>query len=514
VLYGASYFTEEEFIAIDGLIHKGQYIFTSGPQKNLNYSDDITLKIPVNTSSNTVKEETAAVSEAAPPSPISSKHHSDYPEETFTGTSAEASSDDESAPSLNAFTEATQEPSKDPASTPKRKPVAVPAQGGLSAGYTQAQLDAAKALNAQLLAGREKKTTGPKHLKGAKTYPSSARSGERPVKNASDQSPTPAQNDTHIHSWAEEVNSQEAEVHSPVPRKGSEKSDIPPQAKVLVNEFTKVHGKKPSNIYDLIQPNNPQFRPLDKRPGSRASNTTPKTAKSAGKLAAPKPIAPTGPQKSKLNVPSGKSQLNVASGTVLVAQSSVKKESANQIEVIAGDKIKVFKYVSGITHVGHNLRTQQIGHFPETVFEEVAAQKQMNDLLEQQRTIATQKAQAHSRAPSVVSNGLNSIERTNAAEWESSSVASNDLDEIEVRNAAEWDDVKVVSRPRTRVPAAKKPVLLSGLGTSRYAVLADEADTLSSSSDQEKLMTREVREGMSKMFDERVCFLYSFIPMI
>jgi len=128
--------------------------------------------------------------------------------------------------------------------------------------------------------------------------------------------------------------------------------------------------------------------------------------------------------------------------------------------------------------------------------------------------IATQQAQAYSRAPSVVSNGLNIIERTNAAEWESSSVASNDLDGIEVRNAAEWDDVKIVSRRRTRVPAAKKPVLLGGLGTSRYAVLADEADSLSSSSDQQKLMTREVREGMSKMFDERVCFLHFFNPMI
>jgi hypothetical protein len=515
VLYGASYFTEEEFIKIDGLIHKGQYIFTSGPQKNLNVSDDITLKIPVNTSFNTVKEDTAVVSEAAPPSPISSKHHSDYPEETFTGTSAEASSDDESAPSLNAFTETTQKASEDAASTPKREPVAVRDHGGLSAGYTQAQLDAAKALNAQLLAGREKKTTRPKHREGAKTYSSSARSGEGPVKNASGQSPTPAQNDTHIHSWAEDVNAQQGEVHSPVPRKGSEKPDIPPQAKVLVNEFTKVHGKKPSNIHDLIQPNNPQFRPLDKRPGSRASNAIHKTTQPIGKLAAPKPIVPTGPRKSKLNVPSGKSQLNVTSGTVLVAQSGAKKESANQIEVIAGDKIKVFKLVSGITHVGHNLRTQQTGHFPETVFKKVAAQNnRMDDLLEQKRAIATRQAQAHSRAPSVVSNGLNSIERTNAAEWESSSVASNDLDGIESRNAAEWDDVKVISRRQTKVPGANKPVLLSGLGTSRYAVLADEADTLISSSDQQKLMTREVREGMSKLFDERVCFLPLFNPMI
>jgi hypothetical protein len=512
VLYGASYFTEEEFITIDGLIHKGQYVFTSGPQKNLNNSDDITLKLPANTSFNTVNKETAAVSEAAPPSPISSKHHSDYPEETFTGTSAEVSSDDESAPSLNAFTETTQKPSTDPTPTPNRELVAVRDQGGFSAGYTQAQLDEAKALNAQLREAREKKTTRGRNGEVTKAYSSSARSGEGPVKNGSGQSPTPAQNDTHIYSWAEEINAREAEVHSPVPRKGSEKLGVPAQARVLVDEFTKVHGKKPSNIHDLIQPNNPQFRPLDKRPGSRASNTTPKTTKSAGKLAAPTPNVPTGPHKSKLDVPSGKSRLHVASGTILVAQNSVEKKASPQIDIIVGDKIKVLKLVSGIMHVGQNLRTQQIGHFPETVFEKVSAQKQMDEFLEQHCTTATQQAQAHSRAPSMVSNGLSSIERTNAAEWERSSVASNDLDGIEGKNAAEWDEVKAVSRPRTRVPAAKKPVPLSGLGTSRFAVLADEADTLSSSSERQKLMTREVREGMSKMFEERVCSFISLIP--
>jgi hypothetical protein len=35
MLYGAAYFTEDEWIKIDGLIHKGQYVFTRGPQNNL-----------------------------------------------------------------------------------------------------------------------------------------------------------------------------------------------------------------------------------------------------------------------------------------------------------------------------------------------------------------------------------------------------------------------------------------------------------------------------------------------
>jgi hypothetical protein len=35
MLYGAAYFTEDEWIKIDSLIHKGQYVFTRGPQNNL-----------------------------------------------------------------------------------------------------------------------------------------------------------------------------------------------------------------------------------------------------------------------------------------------------------------------------------------------------------------------------------------------------------------------------------------------------------------------------------------------
>jgi hypothetical protein len=485
VLYGASYFTEEEFIRIDGIINKGQYVFTNGPKNLLEEellsfedSDDQTLKIPVNTSFSTVKGETAVVSEAAISSPTSSEHPTDYLEETPNGTSAEVSSDEESAPPLTAdaspmfdFTETIQETSGDPIEIPKREPVAIPATGGLALGYTQAQLDEVKAFNASF----EKKAgekTHPKHGKVVKrAYPSSARSGEGPVKNPHNQSPTPTEHDTHIKSWVSGVKSQEAELLSPTPRKGPVKSDIlPPAAKVLVEEFTKTHGKKPKDINDLIQPNNPQFRTLDKRPGSRASNTTSKTVKSAEKLVAPEPA---------LDRQHGNPQLNVPSGTILVAHKSAPKLSKIDLEVSAGDKIRVLKHVSGLQHHGENLRTLRTGQFSEKIFYKA---------VEEQRAIATQKA--HIGAPS--------------------SVVSNGLDRIEGMNAAEWDEVKVISRPRTTAPAAKKPAPtpLGGLSASRYAVLADEAETVvSSSSDQQEVMTRE---EMGKIIDEKVCFISSF----
>src|ERR1700733_14392136 len=35
MLYGADYFTEDEWIKIDGFIHKGNYVFTRGPPGNV-----------------------------------------------------------------------------------------------------------------------------------------------------------------------------------------------------------------------------------------------------------------------------------------------------------------------------------------------------------------------------------------------------------------------------------------------------------------------------------------------
>ncbi|KAF7934626.1 uncharacterized protein EAE98_002671 [Botrytis deweyae] len=35
MLYGAEYFTEDEWVKIDALLHKGKYVFTNGPQKQL-----------------------------------------------------------------------------------------------------------------------------------------------------------------------------------------------------------------------------------------------------------------------------------------------------------------------------------------------------------------------------------------------------------------------------------------------------------------------------------------------
>ena len=106
----------------------------------------------------------------------------------------------------------------------------------------------------------------------------------------------------------------------------------------------------------------------------------------------------------------------------------------------------------------------------ENVFKKSPLAMKTDLVVEQQRTILQ-------RAPSISStvNGLDAMER---------------------RNAAEWDDVSVASRS-----TSAKPKPFGGLGSSRFAVV-DETKSVSSAS--EDMVSRE---EIAKMVDEKVCFL-------
>ena len=85
MLYGAAYFTEDEWIKIDGLIHKGQYVFTRGPQNNIleeelmSFDDSIeekahvNVQVQANESFDTIKADTMTITERQLPSPTSSE---------------------------------------------------------------------------------------------------------------------------------------------------------------------------------------------------------------------------------------------------------------------------------------------------------------------------------------------------------------------------------------------------------------------------------------------------------
>jgi len=378
---------------------------------------------------------------------------------------------------------------------PKREPVNIPSNGGLALGYTQAQLDEIKAFNASLTKAGKKGR--PKYSAVEESYPSPTAS--QPEEAPSDMtqeknaypSPTPTEHDTRIASWAEEVNAKETSTGVvatiPTTSKKSPAKGAPVSPKV-VEQFIQAHGREPKSINDVYQPKNPQFRP--KRPESRMSNATTKTdAKPIAALPQTGPVLPI---------------LNKPSGTILVAQSSAAKTSQIRIDVRSGDKIRVFKHVSGSIFTGENLRTNLKGQFPESIFKRAPGVKTDNALIEQQRMLATQSQQnqdawGHTRVPSVPS------------------VISNGLDRVEGMNAAEWDDVPIISRPRTTAPVpapARAPA--GGLATSRFAVLADlesKSETSTGGSEQQDIMQGMSRDEIGRLVDEKVHFFLSQVPL-
>lgn len=481
MLYGASYFTDEEWIKMDGLIHKGNYVFTSGPTNILDSRDEelmsfndsnekLELTVQEKQSFRTVKEDAVVIAEREIDSPTESDRADsmDGPAETPNDTSVEASSDEEAvAPKAEdravfdfsqwdtpaepgqppQFEESNRAEPVEPAEIPKREPVSIPSAGGLALGYTQAQLDEVKAFNQGLTkAGKKGK---PNHKPEASPSCSSTTA----------YAPTPSEHETRIQSWASEVDAQESSL--PKSESTRKKCAIPPAK--LVGEFVKTHGRAPKSLNDVVQPNNPKFRPLDKRPISRAASITPKKPVLA-------PVSHYG---------SGNPQLKVTAGTILVAQSSQVKKSTIQIDVLSGDQIRVLKHVSGITHVGHNLRTGQQGQFTENVFKKDPRALKSDTLVEQQRMLAQQKM----RTPSISStvNGLDGVER---------------------RNAAEWDEVPIIHRPKTTSPVKPKP--LGGLANSRFAVLED-TQSVSAESERTDVLQGMSREEVSKLVDLKVC---------
>jgi len=509
MLYGAAYFTEDEWIKIDGLIHKGQYVFTRGPQNNIleeelmSFDDSIeekahvNVQVQANESFDTIKADTMTITERQLPSPTSSEpaESTDYPAETPIGTSAEASSDDETthtqateaAPMFD-FSEMATPASAEQAETPKPK---LSAAGGLALGYTQAQLDEVKAFNAGLTKAGKK--SRPKYTKAEESYPSPEWSeGEAaPSEQTNEEgysSPTPTEHETRIQSWASQVKTQEPsvpEIASPKPTKGG-LSGAPPEAQIVVEKFVQTHGRKPKSINDLYQPNNPQFRPLDKRPLSRASNTTSKTAKSTKAIITRPSTATTATTTKASNLPDPR----LKPGKIFIAQRAFEKKSNINIEVRPGDNIKIIKHVSGITHLGQNLNTNQTGQFPESIFTLAAGATSVtakqDSLIEHQRALAAAK-----QTQVALRQRVQSVSTVSG------------LDRVEGMNAAEWEDVSVVSRARvTPTPAPVKKSLGGGLSASRYAVLADEEEPPAKKG--QEVLSGMSKEEVSRLVDEKV----------
>jgi hypothetical protein len=478
MLYGADYFTEDEWIKIDGFIHKGNYVFTRGPPGNvleaplINFEESKVetkpdYNVQIQAIESPVEKELVTITREQVSSPTS--EHVEISPETPNKTSAEASSDEEynqtqtvreaghlfdiskRATPVSAYVEPTK---------PEPK---LPSNGGLSLGYTQEQLDEVKAFNAGLTKAGQK--TRPKYSQESYPSPSWTENDTTPAEQVYP-SLAPTEHDTRIHSWTSEIGTQERtpespKIKSPTPNK------IHPPPEVLAEEFVKVHGRKPKSLNDFYQPNNPGFKG-PKPPISQASNHTSKSPKLSAKSVS-KPA-------SVLTADSVFSP-----GQILVAKSCSPRKGI-QMEVRTGDVIKVIKHVSGIMHIGENLRTKDRGQFPETILQPAAG----DTLVQQQRMIAARKASVSASSISGISNGLDRVKGINAAEWDSESVIS--------RQTRAGPGTVISSR--------------AGLAASQYSMPAG-VETQSQTLEQQDFLHGLSKEEVGKLFDEKVYRLFT-----
>jgi hypothetical protein len=504
MLYGADYFTEDEWVKIDGLIHKGQYVFTTGPPTTnfledelMSFDDTKAADVPLELQSEVMETFDLAAKEIVQetiPETIEKVQHEATPvtdnqnvsvdptipeltiaasTETHVPETLEISSDEEPAlmpeataaaldePSFDLSSDLTQQPVQEPEPVEKsfkelveRKPIERPANGGL-AYYSKEQLEELKAFNAGLT--RAKKA--PRN-KAQNSYPSPDESEQDPWTGEEtyqqDTGPThdypsPATTDdeSRIHNWASGVNA-EANIAPTADSKNR-----------LVSEFIKKNGRLPKSINEYYQPNNPKFTPLTTRPASRATSIRPTKTSVSTSIAS---------VVAALNPGSATQHLHDVIGKTLIAQSSAEAAPGQiRIEVREGDSIKILKHVSGVLHYGQNLRTEKFGQFNEAIF---------------RRPTGAQIAAANARVYSVPNRPASRVDSFG----------------FERANASEWDEVPVTTRPKTVAPAPVRPIG-NGLASSRYAMLAD-ADTKSETS--ESVSQGMTREDVDKLVDEKV----------
>jgi hypothetical protein len=480
MLYGADYFTEDEFVKIDGLLHKGKYVFTSGPRNYIHDEELMSFEESkeevktMNGNSNSIqslepsKNDITVIMEEQIPS-RSSSEGADSPfqsDEAPIATSAETSSDEGTSPptSSNAK-DAPLFDASEPTSTIPAKPCEPKTQpqviNGLPPGITQEQLDEARAMQAEMTKAGKKTRPKYEHY----DEPVSEQTWTEDVAQVEEayQSPAPSERDNRISSWAFEVNTQQSaaspDIESPAPMKKS----IDPV--VLQEEFVRIHGREPKNINDFYQPNNPNH--YSNRPISRASNVTTKTAKTANTTKAASKIV-----------------LKITPGSTYIAQSAQAKTSQIVLDIRAGDHIRATKFVSGIMWVGTNLRNNQQGQFSENIFRKSIATPESDP--------PKQVAETTSFAPSVTSSSIR-----------------NGPENAECRHAAKWDEVPIKSRPKpAATPVTVRPALGGGLASSRFSILAAREEPEPQVSSKQLEITHAMKKEFGKMVDEKVLYLF------
>jgi hypothetical protein len=455
MLYGSGYFTEDEWVKVDGAVHKGQYVMTRGPNileeelmsfeepKGIKDTNNLQTKevqsIELNHKNTEVAEVLAedAISSTASSEPVPlDKNSRETPNTTSTENSDEEISPTSSFESAEMFDFSEKPVPKEEVKTEPTPKVetkqSTMTNGGLPAGYTQEQLDEVRAFNATL----KKKGRPLDHGPVRDSYIPPTWGEEPPRQPAKDDDYSDGPSHTEIQFWASEVNAQN--------------EDTAVSSTPTIEIPTQQLGFPPKRLNDIYQPNNPQHW------SSRSESiTSRKTVKSLAKpVLIPQYAGP-------------KQNPGITPGRVLKAQSGQLRHGI-QIEIREGDHITVVKHVSGIMHIGFNLRTKEQGQFSEDIFRSTPGGVPYKSV--------SKKAKRH---PSTYN-----------------------LDKVEYDNAAEWDDITATkTRSPLAAPAPLRPAGGKGLAASRFSSLADIESTKQHS---EPEISLAMKKEFGKMVDQKV----------
>ncbi|KAL3420245.1 hypothetical protein PVAG01_08744 [Phlyctema vagabunda] len=428
VLYATDYFTDEEWMKLDGLVHKGKYVWTMGPAPS-NLLDGSPLMMAVDDKSRTTITQADGT-------------------ESF----------NLDADSVNFFPD---EPSTPPES---------PATEVESATTYQSNF------NSDLLvdcSGRTEQTTQPstpQHPTPQFSHPSPAPSSVRSIRKASVATKNP----------------------DPLTKANLKTvSQSKPDMAELAKEFKRRNGREPKSIGDFYQPLNAShwsaiyMKSLGQgSPGTVKSSIAPSQSISHRGLPG-KSIRPL---------------LDVPADTILIAQKGFESPSALKISVRPGDNIRYIKHVSGIMHIGNNLRTNKMGQVSEDVFKDKDGQ--LRDALFYVKPAGKQgKKSRASRHMSVTSDdlraGVDRMVEQNAAEW-------NDTTDDEVESV-------ITQAQRSNLPPTDSSMAshkdwaeeMNAIVAAQSQMQPGMMQAVGAQSQMQPEMMQAVVDGVSQMFEAK-----------
>ena len=517
MLYGADYFTDDEWVKIDGLLHKGRYVLSDGPttsnvfeeplmtfedednqddtkeegkgdnkednkehskedtreytkedikdtnEDTKDYVQDTVVELPPDDSFYQTRSDSIAISEASVSPPPSEQGDSlpSAPENT-SETPVETSDEDSYPPRASTAEPATEPNAADSTALTTVQSAAAQPQPETKVPqgprYTQEQLDEVRAFNAGLTKAGQK--TRPKYEPVEEDRESEwIQDYDDPYREQqSYPSPPPTEREARVDTWADGVtklpsSSPPSHIESPTPNRTLPST---PAVEVLAEQFIKTHGRQPKSLNDFYQPKNPQHQL--RRPESQASMRTTRTSATLKSAVQSSPGGGASPAN------------GIVLGKVYTAQSSAPKRGI-RIEVRTGDHIRISKYVSGIMYIGENLRNKERGQIPETIFMRGSSPPHQNG-------IADNRMPSHQRG----------------------------LDEVENANAAEWDDVSSIRRPETAGPTSR-PQYGGGLAASRFSTIPDRTPAAQGTQDRTGDVASLMTGQLGKIINDKVCLL-------